>query len=101
MYLSMHGYIPRLLPALQYKSDTWNAGASPHAPCLIVCRGRDDKTGYEPRGLFNVVEFVMNDKKGNGFISLEEAMQVRTENVSAHPVEVPGWQDVYTSSADV
>lgn len=43
-------------------------------PCCR--RGRDDKTGYEPRGLFNVVEFVMNDKKGNGFITLEEAMQV-------------------------
>lgn len=37
-------------------------------------RCRDDKTGYEPRGLFNVVEFVMNDKDGSGFISLEEAM---------------------------
>jgi hypothetical protein len=44
----------------------------------FLCRGRDDKTGYEPRGLFNVVEFVMNDKKGNGFISLEEAMQVQS-----------------------
>jgi len=42
----------------------------------MYTRGRDDKTGYEPRGLFNVVEFVMNDKKGNGFISLEEAMQI-------------------------
>lgn len=39
-------------------------------------RGRDDKTGYEPRGLFNVVEFVMNDKQGVGFISLEEAMEI-------------------------
>ena len=42
----------------------------------MYTRGRDDKTGYEPRGLFNVVEFVMNDKKGAGFISLEEAMEI-------------------------
>uniref|UniRef100_A0A7R9VD05 EF-hand domain-containing protein n=1 Tax=Chlamydomonas euryale TaxID=1486919 RepID=A0A7R9VD05_9CHLO len=42
----------------------------------MYTRGRDDKTGYEPRGLFNVVEFVMNDKDGCGFISLEEAMQI-------------------------
>ncbi len=52
----------------------------PHA-CLplslsLSLRGRDDKTGYEPRGLFNVVEFVMNDKKGAGYISLEEAMEI-------------------------
>lgn len=42
----------------------------------MYTRGRDDKTGYEPRGLFNVVEFVMNDKKGAGHISLEEAMEI-------------------------
>lgn len=42
----------------------------------MYTRGRDDKTGYEPRGLFNVVEFVMNDKKGAGYISLEEAMEI-------------------------
>jgi calmodulin len=33
-------------------------------------------SGYEPRGLFNVVEFVMNDKTGTGCISLEEALQI-------------------------
>jgi calmodulin len=43
---------------------------------LMYARCRDDKTGYEPRRLFNVVEFVMNDKEGNGHISLEEAMQI-------------------------
>ena len=56
------------------------------AQTLSLChRGRDDKTGYEPRGLFNVVEFVMNDKKGNGFISLEEAMQVRLHSQNGRP----------------
>eukprot|EP00879_Flechtneria_rotunda_P008116 GHRR01008501.1.p1 GENE.GHRR01008501.1~~GHRR01008501.1.p1 ORF type:complete len:190 (+),score=47.52 GHRR01008501.1:243-812(+) len=39
-------------------------------------RCRQDSTGYEPRGLFNVVEFVMNDKEGTGSISLEEALQI-------------------------
>uniref|UniRef100_A0A7S0V8N5 EF-hand domain-containing protein n=1 Tax=Polytomella parva TaxID=51329 RepID=A0A7S0V8N5_9CHLO len=42
----------------------------------LYTRCRDDKTGYEPRGLFNVVEFVMNDKYNQGFITLEEAMQI-------------------------
>lgn len=42
----------------------------------LYTRCRDDKTGYEPRGLFNVVEFVMNDKQEQGFITLEEAMQI-------------------------
>lgn len=42
----------------------------------LYTRCRDDKTGYEPRGLFNVVEFVMNDKNNQGFITLEEAMQI-------------------------
>jgi hypothetical protein len=32
--------------------------------------------GYEPRGLFNVCEFVMNDKESSGSISLEEALQI-------------------------
>ena len=33
-------------------------------------------TGYEPRRLFNVVQFVMNDKEGLGNVSLEGAMQI-------------------------
>lgn len=32
--------------------------------------------GYEPRSLFNVVQFVMNDKEGSGHVSLEGAMQI-------------------------
>jgi len=39
-------------------------------------RCRNDKTGYEPRRLFNVVEFLMNDKDDNGSVSVEEAMQI-------------------------
>eukprot|EP00898_Chlorokybus_atmophyticus_P002172 jgi/Chlat1/2956/Chrsp2S08911 len=39
-------------------------------------RCRNDKTGYEPRRLFNVVEFMMNDKDSSGTVSAEEAMQI-------------------------
>lgn len=39
-------------------------------------RGREDAGGTEPRGLFNVIEFVMHDRDGAGAISLEEAMQI-------------------------
>ncbi|KAK9806945.1 hypothetical protein WJX72_008320 [[Myrmecia] bisecta] len=39
-------------------------------------RCRNDMTGYEPRRLFNVVQFVMNDREGTGHVSLEEAMQI-------------------------
>mmetsp|Transcript_50693 Transcript_50693/g.162283 ORF Transcript_50693/g.162283 Transcript_50693/m.162283 type:complete len:185 (+) Transcript_50693:230-784(+) len=39
-------------------------------------RCRNDKTGYEPRRLYNVVEFLMNDKDGSNTVSVEEAMQI-------------------------
>ena len=39
-------------------------------------RCRNDKSGYEPRRLFNVVEFLMNDKDESGKVSVEEAMQI-------------------------
>jgi hypothetical protein len=34
------------------------------------------RAGFEPRRLFNVVQFLMNDKEGKGTVSLEETMQV-------------------------
>ncbi|EIE27318.1 outer dynein arm-docking complex subunit 3 [Coccomyxa subellipsoidea C-169] len=39
-------------------------------------RCRNDQTGYEPHRLFNVVQFLMNDKEGKGTVSLEETMQI-------------------------
>mmetsp|Transcript_1464 Transcript_1464/g.4989 ORF Transcript_1464/g.4989 Transcript_1464/m.4989 type:complete len:184 (-) Transcript_1464:201-752(-) len=39
-------------------------------------RCRNDKSGYEPRRLFNVVEFLMNDKDDSGSVCVEEAMQI-------------------------
>ena len=39
-------------------------------------RVRDDQTGYEPRKLFNVVEFIMHDKNLNGSIDLDECMSI-------------------------
>lgn len=32
--------------------------------------------GYEPRRLYNVTEFLMNDKDGSGKVSVEEVMQI-------------------------
>lgn len=31
---------------------------------------------FEPRELFNVVQFIMTDREGKGVMTLEEAMQV-------------------------
>jgi hypothetical protein len=39
-------------------------------------RVRDDQTGYEPRKLFSVVEFLMLDKNLNGSIDLDECMSI-------------------------
>ena len=39
-------------------------------------RIRDDQTGYEPRKLFNVVEFLMHDKNFNGSIDLDECISI-------------------------
>ena len=39
-------------------------------------RCRNDKTGYEPRRLYNVVEFLVNDKDDSGSVSVEEATQI-------------------------
>lgn len=39
-------------------------------------RIRDDTTGYEPRKLFNVVEFLMLDKNANGSVDLDECLSV-------------------------
>ena len=35
-----------------------------------------DKTGLEPRGLFNLVQFLMYDKDNLGSISVEQTLQV-------------------------
>ncbi len=37
---------------------------------------RPSFAGFEPRRLFNVVQFVMNDKDSKGHVSLENAMQI-------------------------
>ncbi|GAB4819032.1 hypothetical protein N2152v2_006078 [Parachlorella kessleri] len=39
-------------------------------------RCRDDKTGTEPRQLFNVVQFVIHDLGNSGKVTLEEAMKL-------------------------
>ena len=39
-------------------------------------RVRNDKTGWEPRTLFNVVEFMMHDKDCSGTIDMDECMEI-------------------------
>mmetsp|Transcript_64977 Transcript_64977/g.89811 ORF Transcript_64977/g.89811 Transcript_64977/m.89811 type:complete len:172 (+) Transcript_64977:31-546(+) len=36
----------------------------------------DDKTGLEPRKLFNIVQFLMYDKKFKGRVTVEETLQI-------------------------
>jgi len=50
-------------------------------------RIRDDQTGYEPRKLFNVVEFIMHDKNSNGTIDLDEAVTLLHLRFGKGPVD--------------
>ena len=43
---------------------------------LMFERCRHDKTGLEPRKLFNVVEFMMHDKDASGTIDMDECMEI-------------------------
>lgn len=43
---------------------------------LMFTRCRNDKTGLEPRKLFNVVEFMMHDKDASGKIDMDECMEI-------------------------
>jgi len=43
---------------------------------LMFHRCRNDRTGLEPRKLFNVVEFMMHDKDSSGTIDKDECMEI-------------------------
>ena len=43
---------------------------------LMFARARADTTGYEPRKLYNIVEFMMHDKDGGGTIDMDECMEI-------------------------
>merc|ERR1712060_539762 len=43
---------------------------------LMFQRCRADQTGFEPRKLFNVVEFMMHDKDASGKIDMDECMEI-------------------------
>ena len=67
---------------------------------LMFSRAKEDKSGYEPRKLYNVVEFLMNDKDDSGSVSLEEAMQplflrYGREMIDVH-LEMFGTSDVFS-----
>lgn len=62
-------------------------------------RCRNDIAGTEPRRLFNVAEFVMNDKQGLGTVSMENAMQIMylrygRDNLDAQLRDVFGTSDL-------
>lgn len=68
--------------------------------CNIIHRlGRSYYAGEEPRRLFNVVQFVINDKDQQGHVALEEAMQLmylrygRAE-LDQHLEEIFGTSDI-------
>ena len=59
------------------------AGRTRHAGLLDLraalprfYRVKHDKSGWEPRSLFNVVEFMMHDKDCSGTIDLDECMEI-------------------------
>ena len=67
----------------------------------MFTRAKEDKSGYEPRKLYNVVEFLMNDKDDSGSVSLEEAMQplflrYGREMIDVHLEEMFGTSDVFS-----
>jgi len=43
---------------------------------LMFERGRNDRTGHEPKKLFNLCQFMCMDKDGDGSISSEECMEM-------------------------
>ena len=50
-------------------------------------RVRDDQSGYEPRKLFTMVEFIMHDKNHVGSIDLDEAVTILYQRFGKEPVE--------------
>jgi len=50
-------------------------------------RTRDDQTGYEPRKLFTVVDFIMHDKNASGSIDLDEAVTNLYQRFGKEPVD--------------
>ena len=51
-------------------------------------RVRHDKTGWEPRRLFNLVEFMMHDKDQSGSIDMDECMEILFRRFGKDQLEV-------------
>ena len=60
----------------------WPVHGMWHARCMVCAIGtrtlvmQRGCAGYEPRRLFNVVQFVMNAPNGRATVTLEDAMQI-------------------------
>lgn len=64
---------------------------------VMYHRCRNDIAGTEPRRLFNVAEFVMNDKQGLGTVSMENAMQIMYLRYGRHDLDAQ-LQDIFGTS---
>ena len=51
-------------------------------------RVRHDKSGWEPRRLFNLVEFMMHDKDQSGSIDMDECMEILFRRFGKDQLEV-------------
>jgi calmodulin len=83
----VHEYLRKKLQFHEYKIDDvkdmlWEVdedcegGLTFKAFQAMWTRLRNDKTGWEPRRFFNIIEFMMHDKDGGGSIDVEETMEI-------------------------
>mmetsp|Transcript_42013 Transcript_42013/g.108143 ORF Transcript_42013/g.108143 Transcript_42013/m.108143 type:complete len:96 (-) Transcript_42013:472-759(-) len=42
----------------------------------LFVRCRQDKTGFEPKRLFNLLEFMLHDKDSSGKVDMDECMEI-------------------------
>lgn len=53
----------------------------------LFFRVRNDQSGWEPRRLFNVLEFMMYDKDSSGSIDLDECMEILYQRFGKEDLE--------------
>jgi calmodulin len=61
---------------MRCRNDKTGAHCVTHARTRHIFHSCLYRAGYEPRRLYNVTEFLMNDKDGSGKVSVEEVMQI-------------------------
>ena len=80
-----------------------SAAASAHSPPCPSRPARCAPAGTEPRGLYNVVLFLLHDRGGKGRVTLEEAMKITYLRVgkvgAARCITVRRWVGVQPAAA--